>query len=552
MAADVQTVVIPSGIDTGAMLTMLGLVAAVWALLPNNARLGFRLRMTWLDWTVIWGVLLTIHALYFEPVLRDLGVFPIVGPWRWGFDKATTQYLLFLLLAVFVPLRALTTRRLTRRRMSLFNKLSTSLLHEGRFDELAVLLDRHLGPAVDVAMSEGIRNRVAQFIQPSRHGFQVFMRDDGTLAVGNVGELGWIARTWHWGREVLADLVSPSESQRNRARIIVKRLLSSRQLVGYLAAARPYLCLQVMERATLLVEEFQDEYFDALLGNEGSILYIELKDNQNLAAGQGHRLDIPDDNRLLRFYLRNVDLAGKLGVYRSVGESVLAIIEGDDVLLKKLNGPQLQYRETTKYRCPVYAGIWFFRVMVLEGLHQRSDDHLWLHYMPHFAIRLVERAREVNELDGDEEFPTPLSYLLYQLAATTAEWIDDAAYLTRTEKNAVRSDQTDGSHVYISFQAAEALGRVVQPILLSERVTSRVQEQLLASALRVLRRLEQQDHLSALAASVRTHLIYPYGPGHREEYLPLLRACFHKQDHVLRAELSRFQQELDVAIKGAR
>ncbi|MFG6464017.1 hypothetical protein ACG04Q_20765 [Roseateles sp. DXS20W] len=534
------------------MLTMLGLIAAVWALLPNNARLGFRLRLTWVDWCVISGVLLTIHAFYFEPVLRDVGVFPVLGPWKWGFDKSTTQYLLFLLLAVFVPIRALTTRRLTRRRLSIFNRLSTSLLHECRFDELAVLLDRHLVPAIDVAMSEGVRNRVAQFIQPPRPAFQVLMRDDGTLTLGNVGELGWIARAWFWARETLADLIGPSESLRNRARIIVKRLLTSRQLVAYLATARPYLCLQVMERATLLVEEFQDEFFDALLGNEGSIFYIELKDNQNFVGGQGHRLYIPDENRLLNFYLKDVELAGKLGVYRSVGEAVLAHIDGDEALLKKLNGPQLQYRETTKHRCPVYAGIWFFRVMVLEGLHQRSNDHLWLHYMPHFATRLVERAREVDELDGDDEFPTPLSYLLYQLVATTAEWIDDAEHLTGEEKNVVTPDQTDGNHVYISFQAAEALGRVMQPILLSDRVTSRVQEQLLTSALHMLRRLEQQDHLSALAASVRTHLIYPYGPGHCEEYLPLLKACFQAQDHVLRADLPTFRLELDEALEGAQ
>jgi hypothetical protein len=552
MAADVVSVVIQPGIDTSAMMTMLGLVAAVWALMSNNAKLGFRLRLNWFDWCVVWGVLLTIHAFYFEPVLRDLGVFPILNPWKWGFDKSATQYALFLLLAIFVPVRALTVRRLTRRRLSLFNKLSTSLLHEGRFDELAVLLDRHLEPAIDVAMSEDVRNRLAQFIQPSRPDFQVVMRDDGSFTLANTGELGWFARTGFRVRETLADLMSPSERPRNRARMIVRRLLSSRQLVDYLSAARPYLCLQVMERATFLMDEFQDEFFDALLGNEGSIFYIELKDNENFAGGQGHRLHIPEENRLMQFYLKDVGVAGKLGVYRSVGESVLARIDGDDALLKKLNGPQLQYRETTKHRCPVYASIWFFRIMVLEGLHQRASDHLWLHYMPHFATRLVGRARKVDELDGDEEFPTPLSYLLYQIVATTVEWIDDAEHLTKEEKNVITPSEIDGDHVYISFQAAEALGRVMQPILLSDRVTGRVQEQLLSSALHTLRRLEQRDHLSALAASVRTHLIYPYGQSHREEYLPLLRACFREQDHVLRGDLPRFRQELDEALEHAQ
>lgn len=212
----------------------------------------------------------------------------------------------------------------------------------------------------------------------------------------------------------------------------------------------------------------------------------------------------------------------------------------------------LEYRDTSKHRCPIYSGIWFFRVMVLEGLHQRSNDHLWLHYMPHFATKLVERAREVDELDGAKEFPTPLTYLLYELVATTAVWIDDAEYLTKETKNVITPKQTDGDHVYISFEASETLGRVMQPILMSDRITSQVKEQLLGTALHTLRHIERHDYLRALAASMRTHLIYPYGKGHREEYLQRLSSCFQKQDYDLRADLPRFRQELDEAFDSVQ
>ena len=70
----------PAGIDTSALLTMLGLIAAVWAVVPNTARLGFRLSLNWFDWLVIWAVLLIIHGCFFEPVLTTLG-FPALGPW---------------------------------------------------------------------------------------------------------------------------------------------------------------------------------------------------------------------------------------------------------------------------------------------------------------------------------------------------------------------------------------------------------------------------------------------------------------------------------------
>lgn len=96
----------PAGIDTSTLLTMLGLIAAVWSIVPSTARLSFRLSLSWLDWLVIWAVLLIIHGLFFQPVLTALG-FPTFGPWLWGFDKSATQYLLFLLLATFVYLHIL-------------------------------------------------------------------------------------------------------------------------------------------------------------------------------------------------------------------------------------------------------------------------------------------------------------------------------------------------------------------------------------------------------------------------------------------------------------
>lgn len=83
-----------------------------------------------------------------------------------------------------------------------------------------------------------------------------------------------------------------------------------------------------MPRAAYLVDDFQDAYFEALLGNEASIFYSEIKNNDNLA--EGHRLRLPPENRLLNFYTKDVEVASTLGVYRSVGEAVLTRLQSDD------------------------------------------------------------------------------------------------------------------------------------------------------------------------------------------------------------------------------
>jgi hypothetical protein len=537
----------PAGIDTSALLTMLGLIAAVWAVVPSTARLSFRLSLNWLDWLVIWAALLIIHGFFFEPVLTVLG-FPTIGPWLWGFDKSTTQYLLFLLLAAFVYWRSRRTR-LTRWNLGLFDDLTTSLLHTGKLEELADLLHRHLASALNLAASQSVRSRLAHAIRPPRPGFQVIFQDDGSISLGAGASTNWLFRKWFRFREWLADLVGPSERVQRRAAIVVKRLLSSRRLAGHLAIARPYLCLEVMERATNFVEGFQDEFFDALLANEASVFYSELKNNDNFGGG-GHRLALPDENRLLRFYCVDVEVAARLGVYRSVGEAVLTRIDADEVLEKKLNGRLLTFQEVGKHHDPVYAGIWFFRIMVLEGLHQRVADHLWLHYMPHFARSLVDRAREVWPGDENHEFPTPLGYLLYQVVDSTAVWVKDAEALTELG-DVLLPDQLEGNHIYISFEAAEALGRVIQTILMSPRVPRRLKAQLLGVALTTLHDVEQRAHLAPLARVMREYFIDPYGFKVQNDYLNILKQCFDEQDHVLRMHLGRFSEELDAAQAAA-
>lgn len=531
-----------AGIDTSALLTMLGLIAAVWAVVPSTARLSFRLSLNWFDWIIIWSILLTIHGLFFEPVLMSLG-FPNLGPWLWGFDKSATQYLLFLLLATFVYFRSRRTR-LTRWNLGLFDDLTTSLLHAGKLDELSELLNRHLESALELATSKSVRGRLATRIRPPLPYSLSSLRADKKSAPTN-----WLFRKWFGFREWLSELVDPSLQVQRDAAITVKTLLSSHRLAAHLAMARPYLCIEVMEYATLVAEDFQDKFFDGLLDNDASIFYREIKNNENFRNG-GHRLALPDENILLRFYCVDIDRAARLGVYRSIGEAVLARIDADETLEKKLNGRLLTFQEIGKYHDPVYAGIMFFRIMVLEGLHQGVGDHLWLHYMPHFASRLVDRAREVRAEDENHEFPTPLSYLLYQVVDATSVWIRDAEALTEPGE-VLHQYPHERSHIYISFEAAEAIGRVIQVILMSTRVTHQVKHELLGVALTTLRDLDRFAHLSPLAKVMRTHLIEPYEYSRDNDYLFTLKHCFDEQDHILRAQLESFNEELNAAIEAS-
>jgi len=319
-----------------------------------------------------------------------------------------------------------------------------SLLHAGKLEELTELLQLHLSSALNLVASESVRSRLASVIRPPHPSLQVVFRDDGSISLGEAASTGWLSRKWFSFREWLADLIGPSQRVQRRAAIVVKRLLSSRPLVGYLAIARPYLCIEVMERATRFVDDFQDEFFEALLANEASVFYSELKNSDNFGGG-GHRLALPDENRLIRFYCSDVN---------------------------------------------------------------------------------------------------------YEVVSATAVWIRDAEALTKSGE-VVHADQMGGDHVYISFEAAEAIGRVIQPVLMSSCLPRRFKEMLLGVALGILRDLEHRKHLASLAAVMRRHLIEPYGYRERNNYLHILKQCFDSQDHVLRAHLGCFKTDLDAALEAA-
>ncbi|TXD94233.1 hypothetical protein FUT87_07430 [Mitsuaria sp. TWR114] len=540
---------IPAGIDTSAMLTMAGLIAAVWSVVPATTKLSFRLGLSWLDWAIIWSLLGLIHVFFFEPVLRWLHLFPVLGPWKWGFDKSVLQYSLFLALVGFVYIRSRRTE-VSRWKLPLFEKLAMALLHGRRFEELAGLLDRHLDSVLELACREGIRRRLANWLRPTLV-LPMFTRG----ANGNIctvdAPMSRLAKLWRAARDRAAHAMEPSEKVRGRAQGILTSLLSSRKFAAYLALAHPYLCLRIMQRVTRHVEDFQDECFVAFLEDEGSVLYAEIKNSEQLAGQQGHRLDLPEENRLLRFYLSDVSVAGNLGVFRSIGEAALARIEVDDVLMGRLNGPLFRYQEVGCHRCPIYTSIYFFRIMVLEGLHQRSNDHLWLHYAHHFAEKLLSRARPVQPSDEIHEFPTPLAYLLYCLVDVACDWIEDAMVLTQ-EGDVIQDDVQEGRHVYISFEATTALGAVLEPIILSDRVPDRLKSELLEVVLNSLKRVQGPKRLAELAGAMCRNVITPHGFRGDARYLALLRYFFDRQDHVLRGDVRRFDDALAEAESTAR
>jgi len=80
LATRLATKPLEAGIDTSALITMLGFVAAAWAVVPNTTRLKLRLSLSIFDWAAIGLAIIVIHVLFFEEPLRSVGLYPVLGP----------------------------------------------------------------------------------------------------------------------------------------------------------------------------------------------------------------------------------------------------------------------------------------------------------------------------------------------------------------------------------------------------------------------------------------------------------------------------------------
>jgi hypothetical protein len=527
--------------DTAGLLTILALVAAVWALVPSTARLNFRLRLGRLDWTIIFGGILIVHYLVFEGVLRAAGLYYSFGPWKYNLEKSSVTYLIVLGLALYVFIRSRSTK-LIRRKMPIFSKLFNTLLMSKQYAELALLLEDHQQTILTFPEVLPIRDRMAGRIRaPTQQSAISFA--DGKIKV----MLPPPPTTFAKVRNFIASRFETDSAPQSQAREVRRKLLASAHFTRYLASSYPYLGLTILTHSSTHDSEFQDNYFEALINDESSIFYSELKNNQNLAGG--YRLALPHENRLLCFFFKEISVAANLGVYRSVGEPVCRLIDTDKNLRDAYNGPLGYYDDVGKHKCPIFCGIHFFQIMVLEGLHQCKQDHLWLFYFTHFTDRILKQLREIKADDSHHEFPSPFHYLLYRIVAVAVEWIEEAENLTDKSALVLKGTGLNDDNGYIPFSAASAIGQILCSILSSEKIDDRFKTYILEVVLGRLVRFSRIPEMAQLSRVLEKAIIYRGSIWTTDRaYRGTLQRVYLRIDPALRSETKVFSEELERAL----
>ncbi len=206
----------------------------------------------------------------------------------------------------------------------------------------------------------------------------------------------------------------------------IKEKLLDRQFITYIANFKPYFGLRIIIDTELdfFIHEFADLYFEALLRNKDSALYREMENNQNLS--RLHRYSIPETNRIICSFFSNISLAKDLEVYRPIGEGVINILNEQQKKERDVyNEYQEEYiGERQTFDNPIFIGIRFFDIMIMESIYQKVDWHMWLYYYSHFVDKICKNYRIDEYSQPETEFPNTYSYLLHEIISNLRHWIE--------------------------------------------------------------------------------------------------------------------------------
>lgn len=453
--------------DTEALLTVGGLLLAVITLLPAERRQNLWLRVRPLDIGVAVCAFLLIHYIKFFPVLESMGVHSL-GPWRWGFDPDRASYLALLIAAIFIVVRGFTAK-LTPRKIPAFRNLAESFLFAGRFPELLFLLEDNLSVLRGLIEKRQPSVRLRDRIRPPTivNVFGSEINTDGRPRETN-RLIKSIPRQW---RSRIAQLLPGYDAPRGHAERLFERVFLWPPFLDYLATARPYFGLDVLlVNKPFFREPFLKMYVVALLNNQHSVLYDEMRVNQ-IAGDHGYVID--PLNQLISFFFGEPYRAEELKLYKAVGDAVsdrLKTLHRDPT-----TDPHRQalgdFHEIGRWRCSIFAGRCLFDYMITEALQRGVHWHMWLLYFESWTDRIVRNMADLgSDIDQSDEWPTPYHYLLYELVSTQCDWIRTSAEVDPGLRS-VLIEKIDLEHGSIAKSATISLAACFRIVVESTHIT---------------------------------------------------------------------------------
>ena len=521
------------------LITVAGLFVAVYAIIPRVRRLELSLRFGKFGWAILCVSFLTILYMQFYKTFIILGLTPGLNLSRWSINTSNASFITLLLmtltLLIYISIKGVSKSNIVKFREYVFE-----LSREKKYSELFSLIEGNLIKIARVYNGHYLFSRFRDYLydhSKDQADFLSLIKGQNATNQETKPKLRKKAcNLWIKTLKIFANSLPTYDKEKDVAKEIIHEVLINRYTVKAMAEIRPYFALKILSTDFYENNQFVDTYLRCLAEDTKSILYHEIRNNQNLTRNYEYAL--PSKNRLLSYLFKDCNLAEKYGVYKPIGEFVIAHLDHlySHSQPDPYNEPMGEFYEEGQWDSKLLVGIKFFDIMVTSALYQNIQWHMWLYYFPYFVER-IERNLAPNEklVDLNDEWPTKYHYALYEITSCLCKWITAVDHISLNQEN-IALETTSAAHENgnIPKSSMLALGQIVKLILTSNRVSCRFKKYITDMIYRryfeLMKKTETASYAKALINSVLCGGFSMNNISH--EYVQCLLNTFERFDRI--------------------
>ena len=521
-------------------LTVLAILVAGYTLLAEEKRIDLKLRFSWVDKSVVCFLVSALLYAIYLPVLSAIDL-ALPFKWLWGFDEKVTAFTAIVAILLYLALK-LGGKRLPKSKTTDWQKASSHLLRNQKFEQLAFLLDKYHHQFLLAFHDRWFDQVRARLIAPYRPSIQDIIElelgkesDDNSMSSLVKTTLVNLMKPFAF---TLSYCLPDHRKYREDVSASISAIFKSHLFVRHLAQTQPLLCAKFTKVRFSADDEFTTLFLKELIANTSSPLYRELQDNQNCSYTGEYYID--DSNPLLSFYFKDIEIASQVSVWKPIGDYTKEFIKKQKGEDNYYNKPfSYTYYEEEKWTCPIFVSIQFFTVMTSRAIHMGHQDHMWLMYIERYVDEILKNYMPSTDVDKDREFPTRFDYLIYQSLDALRDWVGAATY-NAEENNKVQLDVTN---VPIKW-AASTLGSTFYSLVKSNKLTDSQYVYYLEMIVKLMKDLDNSSN-EALSKHIIDNATKEYELSSPDGgVVAALIQHYSRIDHVLKSNGSTFEKEL--------
>jgi hypothetical protein len=493
------------------LVTVASLIAAVYAIIPRARRLEISFRFGFFGWVIIVGGFLSVVYLQFYQTFKILGLTPDLNLARWGINQNNASFIVLLCTTLTLYIYIL-LRSLSRSNIEKFWELVLELSQERQYAELFYLTQKYIDRIESLYISEPFWVRLKNYLVRNSGDFSFYF-DDFTSNKGRRKRRIlpiWLYEKIIWPVNKRLSLILPENNRYdNSAKNIIYELLLNERIVQAIASRKPYFALQVLQKNFYENQKFIEIYLRLLASDTQSVLYFEIKNNQDI--GSRDEYIFPERNRLLHYLFSDCRVAEKYQVYRPIGNFVTHVLDRlySDSLSDPYNEPMGDFMEQGQWESEITCGIIFFDIMVTSALYQNICWHMWLYYFPHFVEKIIRNLNPNDKnVDLSDEWPTRYHYCISEIVSILCKWILAVEHLPSDQEN-IQLKNISPSHENENIPKSSllTLGGVLKKLLTSQKIDFRFKAYIMGTVYRCYFDLMQKPGCKNYAIALMNSIV---------------------------------------------